>query len=393
MSSQSPSSVLYSSDGTELAVVQNTSIPVGTRAILVDGSSSDGFARTLLTDTSGRLFVNQGTPNILTEAWPVTMTDGYGNILGDPSNPLSVSGTIMVSNLSVGATGASPPSNATYTGALVTTAMESGLTNGDMYPLNLTTTGLLRIDGAYPSGTATATAVDMSQVGGLATTAAPTYTTATLNPLSLTTSGLLRVDGTGGVFNSTAVSSVGSAAPSLATYVAGLTATAAPTYATGLMEALSLTLNGQLRIDSAYPTGTATASAPDMAQVGGIATTAAPTYTTGTVNAFSMDTSGNLRVAAVTNKSTAATITSVTVTANAATSLLAANASRVFATIYNNTNKNMYIALGSTANATTNFSILLITGSYWEVPSDWTGSVNEFSPNGASGNCLVTELS
>jgi hypothetical protein len=386
---------------------------------------------------------NQGTPNTLSNAWPIEITDGYGNIQGSSVNPVWVQGSIMVANPSVGPTAAAPPADATYVGALVTTAMESGLTSGDMYPFNLTTTGLLRIDGAYPLATAVATAVDMMQTGGVVTTAAPTYTTATVNALSLTTSGLLRVDGTGGVFNNASVGATGAAPPADATYMGALVTTAAESGLTsGDMYPLNMTTTGQLRIDGVYPLATAVATAVDMDQVGGVVTTAAPTYTTATVNALSLttagllridgvypinattpttdvtfvggavttsaptyttgqlsalslDTSGNLRVTGfvTTNKSTTAAITSVTVTASAATTLLAANANRIFASVYNNTNKNMYIALGSVANATTNFSILLITGSYWEVPNDWTGSISEFSPSGASGNVLVTELS
>jgi len=258
----------------------------------------------------------------------------------------------------------------------------------------LTTLGGLRIDGVYAVATANATAADVANVGGYVTTAAPGYTTGQLNPLSLTLAGSLRVDGTGGVFNNQSVGTDAAASLGFDTQVGGKVTTAAPTYTTGNLDALSLTTLGGLRIDGVYAVGTANATAADVSNVGGYVTTAAPTYTTGQLNPLSLDTSGNLRVTGfvTTNKATTAAITSVTVTASTATTLLAANATRIFASIYNNTNKNMYIALGSTANATTNFSILLITGSYWEVPNDWTGSISEFSPSGASGNVTVTEL-
>jgi hypothetical protein len=224
-----------------------------------------------------------------------------------------------------------------------------------------------------------------TQVGGITTTNAPTYTTGNLDALSLTTRGGLRIDGV-----------YPTAAAPLSTdamYVAGAVTTAAPTYTTGQMDPLSLTTLGGLRIDGVYAQGTANATAADVSVAGGYVTTTAPTYTTGQLNPLSLDTSGNLRVTGfvTTNKSTTAAITSVAVTASAATTLLTANANRIFASIYNATNKNMYIALGSTAS-TSNYSILLITGSYWELPVDWTGSVSEFSPSGASGNALCTEL-
>jgi hypothetical protein len=487
MSSTSPSVVLYSSDGIEMNVVQEAPIPTGTRGLLVDGYSTDGYARTLLTDVNGRLFVNQGTPNTLANAWPVELTDGYGNIQGSSVNPVWVTGTIMVSNPSVGtdgaaalgfdtqvggvtstnaptyttgnldalslntrgglridgvyAAGAAPALNdVTYVGGLTATSAPT-YTTGLLEPLSLTLNGLLRIDGVYPVNATTPT-TDVTFVGGAVTTSAPAYTTGQLSALSLTTAGLLRVDGTGGVFNSTADSTVGAAPPSLATYVGalvttaaesgltsgdmypfnltttgqlridgvyplatavatavdmdqvgGVVTTAAPAYTTATVNALSLTTVGGLRIDSVYPAGTANASAPDVGNTGGYVTTAAPTYTTGQLEPLSLDTSGNLRVTGfvTTNKSTTSNVTTVA-GATTNTSILAANATRIFASIYNGTNKNMYILCNSGAASTTNYSIVLITGSYWELPVDWTGAVNAVWANGVSGNALITEM-
>lgn len=325
-----------------------------------------------------------------------TYTTGTINALSlDTSGNLRVTGSF--NNSSVAAVPGTPPPDATYVGALVTAAAETSLTSGNMYPFNLTTTGQLRIDGVYPLTTAAATAVDMSQVGGAVTTLAPTYTTGTSNALSLTTAGLLRVDGTGGVFNSTADSAIGSAPPTLATYIGALTATAAPTYASGLMEPLSLTLSGQLRIDSVYPAGTTNASAPDVGNVGGYVTATAPTYTTGQLEPLSIDTSGNLRVTGVvtTNKASTSNITTITAT-TASQTLLASNANRLFASVYNGGTRNAYIVLGASAASTTNYSIVLLTGSYWEIPVDYTGQLNViWSTTGAAaltGNALVTEL-
>jgi hypothetical protein len=431
MSGQSPASVLYDSTGTELAVIPGSAIPAGTRGILVEGTDGTD-ARTILTDINGRVIINQGAPNSLINAWPVELTDGYGNLFGEANNPIWVQGTIMVSNpsvgtdgaaalgfdtqvggkvttvaptytngnldalsltttgllrvdgsgvtqpvsgtvavssvagtvavtqstspwvvsgtvtanagtgnfnnASVGVTAAAPPADATYMGALVTTAAESGLTSGDMYPLNLTTTGQLRIDGIYPLATVVATAVDMAQVGGVVTAAAPAYTTATVNALSLTTVGGLRLDGV-------------------------------------------------------YPAGTANASAPDVGNSGGYVTTAAPVYTTGQLNPLSLDVAGNLRVTGfvVTNKASTSSITSVAITANANNALLASNVNRIAATIYNDTNKLLYVKYGTTAS-TTSFSLQLLPNSYFEVQNDWNGEIDAFAPNGASGAARVSEL-
>lgn len=485
MSSESPASVLYSSDGTELTVVSGSAIPAGTRAILVSGTDPSGNARYTPASANGALGVAQmsdtfvvqsnatvttsgsalvtanyfgtqeialivnstvtptGTTPTLTytiqEVDPGNGTTVYGNsattttittgnspgvftaVLNISTSTMikvswtitgttpsftgiyativtkttpstqTINGTVTATNSSVGTDGAAALGFDTQVGGITTTAAPT-YTTGNLDALSLTTRGGLRIDGVYPTTTANATAADAVVSGGYVTTAAPTYTTGQLNALSLDTAGNLRVTGTGGTFNNQSVGTDGAAALTFDTQVGGITTTAAPTYTTGNLDALSLTTKGGLRIDGVYVVGSTNATAADVANVGGYVTTAPPTYTTGQLNPLSLDVAGNLRVTAITNKAGTAAITSVTVTASTATTLLAANTGRIFASIYNNTNKNMFIALGSTATATTNFSILLITGSYWEVPNDWTGSISEFSPAGASGNVLVTEL-
>jgi trimeric autotransporter adhesin len=304
----------------------------------------------------------------------------------------TINGTITTTNNSVGSDGAAALAFDTQVGGKVTTAAPT-YTTGNLNALSLTTLGGLRIDGVYAVGTADATAADVMNSGGYVTTAAPTYTTGQLNPLSLTTAGSLRVDGTGGTFNNQSVGTDAAAALGFDTQVGGKVTTAAPTYTTGNLDALSLTTSGQLRIDSVYPTGTATASAPDATEMGGIVVTSAPTYTSGQLNALTLDVGGNLRV--ITNKAGTSNITSVTAT-TASQTLLASNTSRVFASIYNGGSRNAYIVLSSTAASTTNFSIQLLTGSYWEFPVDYIGQINIiWSTVGASsltGTALVTEL-
>lgn len=350
MSGISPSSVLFSSDGYELAVVADASFIPGTRSLLVAGNDGTN-TRTILIDSAGRQVIvgagtagspaggvvtiqgdpagapvivdqgtspwvisgtvavssiggtvavtqstspwvvsgtvtsNQGTPNSLANAWPITITDGYGQIQGSAVNPLYVTGSITASNPSVGA--------------------DDGVALG--------------FD---------------TQVGGIVSTAAPTYTN-------------------------------------------------------GDLKALSLTTLGGLRIDGVYATGTATATAADAIVSGGYVTTAAPTYTTGQLNALSLDTAGSLRV--VSKKAAASTVTAVAAVANSSYTALAANANRLGAFIFNNTGKTLYIKLGATASATS-FTAVLFNQAYWEAPADYTGIIDVFSPTGTSGTVLVTEI-
>ena len=309
MSSESPASVLYSSDGTELAVVQNAAIPAGTRGILIDGTDGTD-ARTLLTDAAGRLYVNQGTPNTIANPWPVVLADGYGNLFGEPNNPLSVTGSIMVANPSVGVVPGAAPADATYVGALVNTATPSGYTNGNMYPFSLTTTGLLRVDGSNVtqpvSGTVAVTQSTSPWVvsGTVTSNQGAPNTLINAWPVELT-------DGYGNLFGE---------------------------------------VNNPL-----YITASSTSPLP-----------------------------------VVTNKAATSSVTSVASSATN-TTLLAANSNRVFASIYNESSKTVFIKLGTTASATS-YSILLMPNSYWEVPSDYTGKIDAIWSS-ANGNARITELS
>lgn len=341
MSGMSPSSVLFSSDGYELAVVSGAAFVPNTRSLLIAGNDGTN-TRTMLIDSSGRPVMvgagvlgtpaggvitiqggvggtavpvsgtvavssvggtvavtqstspwvvsgtvtsNQGTPNSLANSWPITITDGYGNIQGSAVNPVYVQGTVTASNPSVGAD-----------------------------------------DGA-------ALGFD-TQVGGIVSTAAPTYTNGDLKALSLTTLGGLRVDGV-------------------------------------------------------YAVATANATAANVMNSGGYVTTAAPTYTTGQLNPLSIDTNGSLRVAL--KRAASSTVTAVDLTGGANNTLLAANANRIYATIFNNSGGTINIKLGATASAT-NFTTQLFNGAYWEVPEFYTGIIDAFATTLAIGDVLVTEL-
>lgn len=376
MSSTSPSSVLYSSDGYELAASNATAIPVGTRGLLVEGSDGTN-SRFISVDTSGRqVVVGAGVAG--------TQSGGVLTVQGDPAGtPIPITGSI----------------NSAGTATTLAPTYVNNTTN----PLSLNLQGGLRIDGVSPTGAAGP--ADAMYIAGAVTTAAPSYTTGQMDPLSLTTSGLLRVDGSGvtqpvsgtvtanagtGNFNNASVSATGASAPVDTTFIGALTATTAPSYSTALNEPLSLTLAGLLRIDGVFPIN-ATTPTTDVTFVGGAVTTAAPTYTTGQLSALSLDTAGNLRVTGfvTTNKAATSSVTSVAASATN-TTLLASNANRIFASIYNESNKTAFIKLGTTAS-NTSYTILLMPNAYWEVPNDYTGEIDAIWSS-ANGNARVTEL-
>uniref|UniRef100_A0A832M3X7 Uncharacterized protein n=1 Tax=Oscillatoriales cyanobacterium SpSt-402 TaxID=2282168 RepID=A0A832M3X7_9CYAN len=75
--------------------------------------------------------------------------------------------------------------------------------------------------------------------------------------------------------------------------------------------------------------------------------------------------------------------------ATSSTSLLASNASRKGATIFNNSTADLYVELGGTAS-TTAFAVKLDPGGYFEVPYSYTGAIAGIW-SAANGTALVRE--
>lgn len=352
MSGVSPSSVLFSSDGYELAVVSGDPFIAGTRSILFAGNDGTN-TRTVLVDSLGRpVMVGAGTAG--------TPAGGVITVQGDPSmtpvivnqgtNPWTISGTVAVS--SVGGTVAVTQSTSPW-------VVSGTVTSNQGTPNSLANAWPITITDGY------------GQIQGSAVN--PIYVTGTISATN------------------PSVGTDGAAALGFDTQVGGKVTTAAPTYTNGNLDALSLTTLGGLRIDGVYAGATATSTATDMMVNGGYVTTAAPTYTNNTLNALSLDTSGNLRVTGfvTTNKASTSSVTSTSASTSSVT-ILASNANRVAATIFNTSSKVMYIKLGATAS-TSSFTTQLFANSYWEVPTDYTGQIDAIWA-GTGGAALVTEL-
>lgn len=76
--------------------------------------------------------------------------------------------------------------------------------------------------------------------------------------------------------------------------------------------------------------------------------------------------------------------------------LIAANAARKGATIYNDSSALLYVKLGSAAS-TTSFSVLLAgngggIGGFYEIPFGYTGIITGIWASDAGGSARVTEL-
>lgn len=82
--------------------------------------------------------------------------------------------------------------------------------------------------------------------------------------------------------------------------------------------------------------------------------------------------------------------------ATSSTTILAANADRKGALIYNDSAATLYLALSDTTASTTNFSVKLITGALYELPHSggcYTGKIVGIWASDAGGAARVTEFS
>jgi hypothetical protein len=74
------------------------------------------------------------------------------------------------------------------------------------------------------------------------------------------------------------------------------------------------------------------------------------------------------------------------------TLILAANASRKGATVYNDSTSTLYLALGTTAATTTDFTSKLFQDDYYEVPAGYTGQIRGIWSADSTGSARITEL-
>ena len=73
--------------------------------------------------------------------------------------------------------------------------------------------------------------------------------------------------------------------------------------------------------------------------------------------------------------------------------ILASNAARKGATIYNNSDVDLYLALDNSTASLTSFSLVLQPQSYFEVPFKYTGEINGIWASNSTGSALISEFS
>lgn len=122
-----------------------------------------------------------------------------------------------------------------------------------------------------------------------------------------------------------------------------------------------------------------------------IASTGIPITGTVTVGSHAVTNAGTFAVQNTPVVASAASVTSVADTASS-TTLLASNASRRGATIFNDSSEILYVKFGATASAT-DYTIKMAAGSYFEFPVPcYTGVVDGIWANNSTGAAKLTEL-
>lgn len=119
-------------------------------------------------------------------------------------------------------------------------------------------------------------------------------------------------------------------------------------------------------------------------------TSAPTTAVTGTFFQATQPVSIAATVATKEQRAATATVTSVNDSASNVT-LLAANANRLGASIFNDSTSNLFVKLGATASQT-DFTVKIAGGGYYELPYHYTGRMDGIWSADSTGAARVTEF-
>jgi hypothetical protein len=383
MGGESPASVLYSSDGTELSVISGSAVPAGTHAILISGITPSGNAAYIPASSIGSLGVSEMSNSFVVQSNATVTTSGSVLVTASYFGTQEI---VLIVNSTVAPTGTTP--------TIMYTIQEIDPGNGITVFGNSASTSIINTGNSPGVFTAVLniTSSPMVRVSWAITGTTPSFTGVYATVVTKSTPSTQTITGSISATNPS-VSITNTSPPGSATYIGGSVTTAAPAYTNNTMNALSLTTAGALRIDGSGVTQPVSGAVTSNQGAPNTLANGWPVEITDGINILGTSAHPLIISGAITtNKATTSSITTV-VSATANTTLLAANANRIFASIYNGANKTAYIKLG-TAASTSSFSIQLLPNSYWEVPNDWAGAINAVWANGVNGNnALITELS
>jgi hypothetical protein len=316
-----PTSILYSSDGYEISISNASTTTASNRALLIAGSDGSNN-RLIALDTTGRqLVVGAGTAG--------TPAGGVITIQGSPSGtpvPVSVPGLASLTSMFGSAT---PPAGSA-SGFSDGTNMQMGRVfdvdsgAGTQYvlgvnlrqsssggsvelgtgsnPLTINSTFASNVGSNLPTQAVLLGGSDSVNIQALRTSAsAPGGTEYGLITRNIP-SGTQTVSGSGNfTVIGTGTDNTANSTAKLPVLVAKAN-TSAPTWTDGNMAPLSVDGSGNLRITGSVSTSnpsvstTGTAPPASATYIGGSVTTLPPTYTTGQMSALSLTTAGALRI-------------------------------------------------------------------------------------------------
>ena len=269
-----------------------------------------GAAASTITVTQGTtpwIVAGQGTAG--SPASGVVTVQG---IAGGTAVPVSIAGTVPVSG-SVSVTNF--PATQTITGTVAVSNFPATQPVSGTVTANIGTTGGLQLDTTGAKlNVAQAAALGTNTgplVQGSVTTAAPTYTTATVNPLSLTTGGGLRVDVSGsaaptGAATSALQTSGNASLTTIATNTTGASTAALQTTGNTSLATIATNTTGAAtgtNVTETHGTVAAGTAAAKSELTGGVYNTSLPTLTNGQQVASQFDSSGRQIIAPLTSAS------------------------------------------------------------------------------------------
>jgi len=187
------------------------------------------------------------------------------------------------------------------------------------------------------------------------------------------------------------------------TNYSGATGSAIPTIAGlmggtdgGTMRAFAVTSGGLLKVDASgvalvgsKTNNNAAPGANNFGVLNAVANAAIQTWTEGNMVALSADLSGRVRASTLSTPATTPSVVQKT-SADTNQTLLAANANRIGASIFNASTALLYVKLGTTASLTS-YTVRISTNGYYELVDGYTGRIDGIWAT-AQGFAYVTEL-
>ncbi len=381
----SPAVILFDINGKQLAVQNGVAIPASTPSLLAAGSDGTN-SRYITVDGTGKLIVvGSGNFAITAAALPLptgASTEATLALIKAKTDNLDVAlSTRAVTGLTDAQLRAvAVPVSGTFwqaTQPVSGTFWQATQPISGSVTANIGTSGSLALETTQVKLTIAQSAAlganTQVMMGGSVTTAAPSYTNGNINPLCLTPAGLLRVDGSGAT---QPVSGTVTANAGTGTFGVSGTVTA------------NIGTSGSLALDATLTGGTQQARITDGTNVATVK--AASTAAVAADKALVVAISPNNALTTTTAKAT--TPAQSTVAASASNvALLALNANRLGATIFNDSaSATLYVKLG-TAASTSSYTAQLFPSGYYEIPYNYTGAI-EGIWSAAVGNARITEL-